>query len=377
MKIPKYKFVYDRRHTATSKKKASVDFVVTYNYKQKYISTGVSLLPQNWNVKLSKVMKLENAVSLNEQLKMFMDRAEEIINDMVKKERVDLDMLVNALQNKGTVDITFDEYVRDRGAKKPVRESTRKRYWCFLSILKKYREHVYFDDIRTGVRFVRDYDEWLHSQGYEQSTVATHHKYMKQFIADAIVDGYLDRNPYHDRAVKIDKGEKEFVDCIEEKQLRKLMKLKPDTLYLTHARDIFVFMAFTGMSYSDAMEFDMSEAQSSDGRWIYQGERHKNGVKFTVVLLPEAIGVLRTYGDSLPKMSNQKLNEYLKVLGLMIGVPELHSHQARGTFATMALDKGVPADVLKRMLGHKKTMQTLRYARVLNSTIAREMGKMG
>lgn len=384
MKLPKYRFIYDRRHVASSERKGAIEFEISYNYKQKRIATGMLVYPQNWNEKLSKVIKLDNAVEMNKQLALFLDNAETVIYTMIKEERFDMDALASVLQKKdGDINMNFAQYVRACAEKKNVRESTKKRYDCFLSVLNEYNPTIFFRDI--NVRFIKDYDHWLHNRniGTEknprymmQATIATHHKYMKQFIAEAVIDKYIASNPYHEKAIHIDKGEKEQVDYITEAQLKNLMGLELDTDYLDRARDLFVFSAYTGLSYSDVMTFNKENIVKEGKNFVYTDRRFKNNIQYTIILLPEALKILKKYNYELPNITNQKLNLYLKVLGQMIGEPKLHAHQARGTFATIALNKGIPADVLRRMLGHKKSIMTLHYASVLNDTITSEMEKM-
>jgi len=47
-KLPQITFIYDRRKTASPTRKASVEMRITYNYKQKWPSTGIMLYPHQW-----------------------------------------------------------------------------------------------------------------------------------------------------------------------------------------------------------------------------------------------------------------------------------------------------------------------------------------
>ena len=47
-KYPQVTFVYDRRKIASQQRKATVDLRITYNSKQKFISTGIMLYPNQW-----------------------------------------------------------------------------------------------------------------------------------------------------------------------------------------------------------------------------------------------------------------------------------------------------------------------------------------
>ena len=64
-------------------------------------------------------------------------------------------------------------------------------------------------------------------------------------------------------------------------------------------------------------------------------------------------------------MNNQRYNQMLKCIGMVIGIPNLHSHMGRHTFATWMLSQGVKIENVSRMLGHTNIVQTQRYAQVL------------
>ena len=62
---------------------------------------------------------------------------------------------------------------------------------------------------------------------------------------------------------------------------------------------------------------------------------------------------LRTTGMLLPVPSNQKMNAYLKEIADLCNIPKnLTTHVARHTFACLAVEYGMPIDVLAKILGH-------------------------
>jgi site-specific recombinase XerD len=80
--------------------------------------------------------------------------------------------------------------------------------------------------------------------------------------------------------------------------------------------------------------------------------------------------VLDKYGGTLPLLSNQKYNGSLKVIQVMLGIKTvMTSHVARHSFAVMAINKGVPIEIVARMMGHTKIETTQIYAKVLNRSV--------
>ncbi len=113
-------------------------------------------------------------------------------------------------------------------------------------------------------------------------------------------------------------------------------------------------------------------------------QRSKTGTSVKVPLLPKATEILDKYRDNikckaegslLPKMSNQRLNGYLKEIADICGIRKnLTFHLARHTFATtVTLSNGVPIESVSKMLGHTKISTTQVYAKVIERKLSEDM----
>ena len=83
------------------------------------------------------------------------------------------------------------------------------------------------------------------------------------------------------------------------------------------------------------------------------------------MLLPPVVEMLKRNGWRVPKMNNQRYNQMLKAIGMVIGIERLHSHMGRHTFATWMLSNGSKIENVSKMLGHTDIKMTQRYAEVL------------
>ena len=82
--------------------------------------------------------------------------------------------------------------------------------------------------------------------------------------------------------------------------------------------------------------------------------------------------VLKKYDYQLPKISNQKANDYLHVIQMEMHFNQkLTFHVARHSFATLALSHDVPIENVARMLGHRDIKTTQIYAKILRTSIER------
>lgn len=374
IRIPTLTFIYDRKHKATAKCAAFVELRVTYASKQKYLSTGIKILPRHWDKKNNCVRGRSDGPQLNAILDDIRERCLDIIQKQGSK--IDLDGIIRAMKDKRSG--SFLDYVSDRLTKRNVRESTRGRYMVFLSALEEWQGITSFNDITKAK--IREFDEWLHSpdrnkgKGYKQSTIYSYHKHMKEFLNDAVIDGYIEVNPYTQLRMKIDKGESDSIDYLDESQIKKIVSLKLEGEGLNHARDLFLFQCYTGLAYSDMMKFDISDYRNIGGKWYSADEqRLKTKTTYYLQLLTPAVEILKKYDYHLPNLDNSSYNKYLKIIGAMIGVPKLHTHMGRSSFATLMLSKGMRIEYLAKVLGHTSTNQTKRYATILGKDIRDEL----
>lgn len=358
--------IHNRLKRATSKHEVSVELCFCAKRQRKYFSTGVKVTTTQWSDASKMVVKRKDADELNEIIQAYRARANEIISKMVKEGCCDLNVVISQMngEDEGT---SFIEYCERRRNERKVCEHTKKRYDVFIKFLKTWGKIKSFQD--CNVSKVRAMDEYLHRQDKAQCTIYDYHKYLKLFINDAMIDGFIEQNPYKFLPFHISKGEKQYVDCITEEQFAAIKKLNLSTPHILHARDLFLFQCYTGLAYSDLASFSYDNCEEINGKMFYHAKRTKTDTDFVFQLLKPALEILKKYDFCLPKISNQKYNDYLKVIGEIIGVPKLHTHAGRGTAATLFLSKGMPINIVSKVLGHKNLRQTMRYARTLNKDV--------
>ena len=358
--------IHNRLKRATSKHEVSVELCFCAKRQRKYFSTGVKVTTTQWSDASKMVIKRKDADELNEIIQAYRARANEIISKMVKEGCCDLNVVISQMngEDEGT---SFIEYCERRRNERKVCEHTKKRYDVFIKFLKTWGKIKSFQD--CNVSKVRSMDEYLHRQDKAQCTIYDYHKYLKLFINDAMIDGLIEQNPYKFLPFHIGKGEKQYVDCVTEDQFAAIKKLKLSTPHILHARDLFLFQCYTGLAYSDLASFDYANCEEIGGKMFYHAKRTKTDTDFVFQLLKPALELLQKYDFKLPKMSNQKYNDYLKVIGQMVGVERLHTHMGRATAATLFLSKGMPINIVARVLGHTTLRQTTRYARTLNKDV--------
>lgn len=131
--------------------------------------------------------------------------------------------------------------------------------------------------------------------------------------------------------------------------------------HLNRMRDLFVFCCNSGISYSDLKSLTKDDfTVDVEGNVVVSKCRQKTGVRFYSVVLPDGVEVLKKYNYELPVISNQKGNQFLKVIA---GICEVKTnvtfHKCRHYYATKLIRLGVDATIVQKCLGHSSVKMTL------------------
>ena len=281
----------------------------------------------------------------------------------------------------------IEEYTRTAN----IANNTRLHYLTVARRLLEYGKMVRWEQLTVDNIYA--WDVWLRHQevpltknqkaaGMEPQLISSdsvynYHKYLKATINKAMKFQILTANPYDQMKGMFKRTKRDVVDYLTEAQMKKVMALTPvPGSQAALALDLFIFQMFTGLGYADTQIFDISQYRQIDGKWMHIGQRVKTGVPYVSQLLPPVVEVLERNGWHVPKMANQRYNQMLKAIGMVIGIENLHSHMGRHTFATYMLSNGAKIENVSRMLGHTNITQTQRYAKVLAKDVHDDFDKI-
>lgn len=368
--FPRLTFIYNRYKKASSKRKASIELRITYNYKQKYISTGIEVLPRQW--KNGSIVNHTEAEHLNNELSHFLIEVRQIIIDMESSNNIDIFSIPKILEKKRNGIISFIDFCKKRAEvrKYGKSEDTIQRYDRFIRLFSEYGKITDFSDITEAS--ILAYDSYLNSKGMKPySKWNNYHRFLNSFIIDAIDAGYIKKNPYKWINIEKDKDTNGYKRCLTPEEFQRIKRVELSTESLQHIRDVFVFQTYTCLSYADLKHFDIQSIQNVKGMKVYIGKREKTEIEFTVPLIKPALNILRKYNNKLPVISNVKYNEYLKVVAQAAHIDKpVSSHWARHTGATILLNRGIPMQIVAKICGHSSTRITEQvYAKLLDETV--------
>ena len=211
---------------------------------------------------------------------------------------------------------------------------------------------------------MNQYLDYVTTNGYCQR--------VKTIVQFGIDNGKIKVNPF--MGIRLRKGEKS-VQFLTEEEVEKIRTTDFHNESLNRVRDLFVFQAASGLSYTDMAKLVPSDFQQApNGQYYIHDKRNKTGVFYTAVILEEGVEILKKYSFKLPILGNHKLNVYLKTIRDICGIDKpIFSHVARHTYATRCLNRGIRLEVVAKLLGHSTTRITQHYAKLLKGNILSEV----
>ena len=266
-------------------------------------------------------------------------------------------------------------------------ESTVTKFDTSINRLKEYIRSCYHrDDIMLAEldgQFIRDFDFWLKTKKHCQNNSALKHlKNLKKIVRIALANDWIKKDPFYGIHFKQEEVNVEF---LSREELDILMNKKFTIKRLEQVRDIFVFCCFTALAFVDVQQLSREHLikDNNGALWIRKARQKTNQMcNIPVLSIPQRI--LRKYEDNaecikkgvlLPVISNQRMNAYLKEIADLCGITKrLTTHVARHTAATVVfLANDVSMENVSKILGHSNIRMTQHYAKVLDSSIMREM----
>ncbi|GFD92327.1 transposase [Alteromonas sp. KUL156] len=372
-------------------KKTTLYCRITYNKKRKQFATGVFINPNFWDSKKQKLLnKVENHKFVNTQLSLISQKINEAF------------LLLQLQQNDFNVDGIYSQYkgenireektllelynIHNEQTKKLIGIDFKEVSWNrYVENKRKIEKFIKFkykrNDIKLNkldLKFIKDLEYYFKTElKLSQATINRSLQRVKKIVQFGIDENYLEKNPFS--LYKSTKHKIELIYLTTE-ELKDLEEFNFNQVRLAQIRDLFVFCCYTGLAYQEMSSLRPEHVvKGFDNDYWIEMYRQKTSSKISIPLLPKAKLLLEKYGNSLPKISNQKFNSYLKEIAGVVGIDKkLTHHVARKTFATtVLLYNGVSMEVVSELLGHSRLQVTQEhYAKIVKKKVSNEMNKL-
>ena len=386
---------YIRRDKTNKKGEAPVFMRLTINGERADASIKRFIEPHAWNSAKGKANeKSRGGKDLNLYLDAISANILRIQRDLeLDKKEVSAQIILNRYLGKEQSDRhTLMEVFRAHNEKCralsgiSLAPATVIRYETTLRLTEEFlqknykKEDCYLDEVTN--QFIEDFEFFLKT--VRRCCHNTTTKYLlnfKKIIRIALAKGWMKKDPFAQVHFHFEPVEREF---LEKQELKAMLNKEITITRLAQVRDIFCFCCLTGLAFTDVQQLRPEHlAADIHGKIWIRKARQKTKNMCNIPLLDEAQKIIdryrdhpycQTHGVLLPVCSNQKMNSYLKELADICGIRKnLSTHCARHTFATLTLASGATIDNVAKMLGHANVNMTRRYAKVLDSSIMRDM----
>lgn len=295
---------------------------------------------------------------------------------------------------------SFDDFTRTAGKESGWTKATYQKFYALKSHLYDFNEHLSFGDLdEEGIGAFLNF--LLEEFGFRNTTINKQLALLKWFLRWCLRKGYHNNTSFERVKAKAKTIQKKiiFLTWEELTKLREFVVPK-NRQGLERVRDIFLFQCFTGLRYSDV--FNLRRSDVKEDR--IEVTTIKTSDSIIIELNQNSKAILDKYKDipfegnkALPVISNQKMNDELKVLGELVGIDEpvrqtyykgneridevvpkyavLSTHAGRRTFICNALALGIAPQVVMKWTGHSDYKAMKPYIDVADGVKAQEMSK--
>ena len=364
------------------------------NEGKKFVySTGEVINPNEWDFKnrmpndlTGRTTRANKHRTINVQLNRYTDFYIKIINRYIHLEQ---DITIENIRNEfdkefkktkaGSRDffVVYDKFMAEKINDKTDKAnsiSTIKRYQYNKKLLQDFEESK---DVKLNFNQIDKnfYNAFINyctnKKKHSTNTLSRNIGLFKTFMNWAVLNRYTYKLDFQEfKNIK-----KEITDevALSKEQVVEIFNFEfRNNERLERVRDLFVFGCFTGMRYSNYSKIKKNDIVDNH---IKVRDVKDNSKQLNIPLNDYSSYLLKKYDYLLPKISNQKFNEYIKEVIKKVGYTEdikktskvgneiietvtpfytrISSHTARRSFITIMKTKKVPDKIIMGFTGHK------------------------
>jgi len=238
-----------------------------------------------------------------------------------------------------------------------------------LSEVNKTTKHITTNDLRL---YLSKYQTQKMSS---KVTIDNIRRILSSFFSWLEDEDYILKSPVR-RIHKIKTGK-----CIKETYTDEVLEQLRDNCSELRDLALIDLFASTGMRVGELVQLDREDIDFNERECVVLGKGDKEReVYFDARTKIHLLNYLKSRKDenkalfvslSCPnnRMQISGVELRLRILGKRLNIHKVHPHKFRRTFATMAIDKGMPIEQVQKLLGHQKIDTTMQYIMVNQANV--------
>lgn len=376
------------KHKCSNPQFAKIYLRITIDGKRAELgSTNILVHQDDWDNEKKRVKHTDPHYSFkNEQLASKVTDLMAIYNDFLRKKKpftVQQVKFIFENQDEPTFIQGFDKWLLEVKTDPKRSKGTYKTYNNHRNklveyLIKKKKHLMYFQDFE--LRDLLQYRTYLETEaGFAEATVRKHSQTIAQVMKWGRLHKIIPQDNLAGYRIPMDRDKPLIYLTLE--QFEKLKNHQFKNKAAQEVADVFIVYCRTGFHYQDLRdikdEFKKAIVKGIDGKsWIYW-ERIKTKIVAKVPFFKEVDDIITKYDgwENLPIKSNQKMNDWLKIIAAELDFPESLSVKAgRKTFTDWLMNvKGWRKESVKVVLGLKTDRSLEAYGKADERRVVLEM----
>lgn len=299
--------------------------------------------------------------------------------------------------SNGGFDAVLNQFIEVNSSLNSWQSETIRKFRTIAKKMNEFKAIKETEDINE--QYIQKYIVYQQEKGYRNTTIQKELKYIYWFLRWANKNNLYSQKIFDTFRPRLKTIDKEVI-YLSWEELTHLYSFEFDTDSLSQVRDVFCFCCFTSLRYSDVKKLKKID--------IYDDKIHvvtkKTNDSLIIELNNYSRSILSKYqnidfpsGSALPVISNQRMNDYLKIMAQKAGIDtplrlvyfignERHedthpkyelitTHCGRRTFVVNALFLGISPEVVISWTGHKDYDAMKPYIKIVDELKQQSMDK--
>lgn len=358
---------------------------VNKDRKRKYVSLGISVLPEHWD--FSKNQPKADCPNREYIEMLIADKIKEYSAKIIELKANNQEFTATSLVERVCVNRVNRQTVGDFITNHISHLMTAGCKSYALSIRQLYNSMVEFNchlDIPFAdidVAWLRRYELFLREKRLAENTIGIRFRTLRSIYNLAMEENVASPDSYPFKKFKVSKLHQETAKrALSKEDIERVLSYKSTNRYMRLPIDIFAFTYYCGgINFVDIAH--LTRANIVDGRLIYKRQKTKKLIK--IPLQSQAVALIDKYrNDESPylfpilsafhktevQQANRihkvitKVNDRLKQIGESLNLPiTLTTYVARHSQATVMKRAGVSTAVIREIMGHSSERVTQIY----------------